>query len=198
MTSIEQKMVKCEPDDPYRCQGGGTSGEGQCPFLSLAGLVAYEKMEPFDGHETVDRCPKCGGHSKKNKIERERVHAYRLQTWQERMGEFAEDERVKSLRGEIGILRLLIESVIQRCKTQADLVLYSGRISDLVTRTEKLVVSCDKLETSMGMVMDRTAALAFASQVVDIISAHVEDAKVIDAISSGIIDALGNISGEKD
>jgi hypothetical protein len=199
MARIKHKLINAEPDDPMRCQGQGQSGEGQCHWLSLAGMARDGHLDDADirDYTDIDRCPKHGGFIKVNQREKKALHDYRLQVWQERINEFCESPKVKSLRGEIAIVRMLTETILSMCEKPQDLMLYSGKIGDLVMKIEKLVRSCDRLESSMGMLLDRAGALVLAGQIVEIISKHVTEPHVIDEISNGIIDAISSLTGEK-
>lgn len=188
----QKKLHECEPDDPGRCQGM-MNGE-QCRFLSMKamkerGLIPEEDARDFS---QSTNCPKHGGVQIANKVEKEKVRNYRLQIWQERMDEFTENEEVKSLREEIGILRLLIENLLNQCHNATDLMLYSSKISELVMKVEKVVSSANRLESNMGMLLDRGAALAMGQRIVEVVSTHVPDDQVIDKISEGIIDVIAH------
>ena len=176
---IEKKLTHCEPDDPNRCQGPSAT-LGQCPFFA----------EPGQKY-----CLRHAGSSIKAQ-ETKRTNQYRLQVWQQRLEEFAENENVKSLRDEIGILRLLMEEILNKCSDSTQLLIYSSKISDLAIRIEKLVSSCHRLEAKMGMLLDKSAALSLAGQIVTIIGQHVTDPEIIDSISNGIINALASLTGE--
>lgn len=172
---IDKKLVRCEADDPNRCQSTGKTG--QCPYLAMEGF-------PY--------CARHGGRMPSTR-EKQEVKQYRLQIWQQRLDEFTESDKVKSLRDEIGILRIIMENILNQCMDSGDLLRYSSKISELAAKIEKLVVSCNRLERSMGMMLDKTAALNLASQIVEIIGAHVNDPETIDAISGEIITALAAI-----
>lgn len=189
----ERKLYNCEPDDPLRCQSVGTGGEGQCRFLSYKGIFQAGYLEYDPDFADSDRCPKHAG-SKKDKV-RKRLHNYRLEVYQQRLNEFAESEHVKSLRGEIGILRLTLENIVQMVQTKQDWFIYSGRISDLTQKIERLVRTCHSVESKIGMMLDRPAALSMGKEIVDIISTVVKDPEQIDMISNGIIDAIVKATG---
>lgn len=195
---IERRLVEAEPSDPMRCQGPGSGGEGQCRYLSVQGLKRDGHLEDVDERdiEGAVNCPKHGGRHTVAANGKQRLYDYRLEVWQNRLDEFTESENVKSLRGEIGVLRLVIQSVLEQCRTPADLVMYSTKISDLVMKVERVVRSCDRLESNMGMLLDQAAALIFASQVVDIIQKHVPDDEAVDQISNGIINALTAVTNK--
>jgi len=174
--NIETKLEKCAPDDPNRCQTSAAGG--QCQYLAVPGQ---------------QYCSRHGGRTAATNQELQKSNQYRIQLWQRRLDEFSETEDIKSLRGEIAILRHLTESICNQCKSHTDLILYSGRIGDMIMKIEKCVTSCDKLDSKMGLVLDKTAALTLASRVVEVITSHVTDPDVVDRISAGIIDILGAI-----
>lgn len=181
-----------------RCQGPGQHNEGQCEWLSVEGMARDGLLDDAEirDYSEINRCPKHGAYRILQAREQKKLHDYRLQIWQERVDEFCESSKVKTLRGEISILRLLLETIMQQCEKPHDLMLYSGKIGDLVMKVEKLVRSCDRLESSMGMLLDRAGALVLAGQIVEVISKHVKDPHIVDEISNGIIDAISSLTGE--
>lgn len=196
---IEQKLVECEPDDPNRCQAVGSGGEGQCRYLSLKGIIERKETVVQDPslYKNALNCPKHGSAKQIQKEERKRVNQYRLQVWQERIHEFTESEQVKTLRDEIGILRFLLETMLNKCGSATELMIYSQKIGDLVMKIEKTVRSCDRLESNMGMLIDRAGALILAAKIVETITEHVKEPAIIDQISGGIIDAISNITSNE-
>jgi hypothetical protein len=134
-------------------------------------------------------------HAMKKKEEASK-RLYRLAKWQGRINEIADHEGVKSLREEIGILRMMLEETMGRCQDQTDLLLYSSKISDLVMKIEKVVSSCHRLEASTGMLLDKAAALHLASVMVEIISEYVNDDSAIDSIAGKIVQAIGSQQSE--
>jgi hypothetical protein len=168
---IEDKFGdKCEPDDPNRCQSNVQTG--QCPYKALP---------------DTKYCIRHGGQVGQKKNEIAAMNGYRLAKWQTRVDQFAEHDQVKSLRAEIGITRMLLEEVINKCETSDQLLMFSGKIADLVTRVEKLVSSCHRIEASTGMLLDKSAALHLASVIVEIISRHVTEDDSIDTIAQEIM-----------
>lgn len=174
---IEEKLINCDDEDPNRCQG--THPGGQCKYLAVEGSKF---------------CQRHGGNKHIQSIEAKEVRQYRLGIWQDRLDEFSESLKIKSLREEIGILRLVLETILNQCKDKSTLVLQSSRISDLVIKIEKLVVSCNRLDTSMSMLLGKSEAINFASQIVNIICEHVSDPEVQDVISNDIIDVLSSLT----
>ena len=135
---IEAKLIRVAPDAINRCQASGLNG--QCPFAS---------------EEGQEYCPRHS--SKKTKFDQDKraVRNYRLGQYQARVDEFADNDKIKSLREEIGILRMTLEQIVGSCKSNTELIIYSGRISDIVVRIEKLVSSCHRLEVASGELLDK-------------------------------------------
>ena len=156
-----------------RCEGTSQS-TGQCPFLKVNGS---------------NYCPRHGGNVALQTQEKEKLRNYRLTKWKSRVGEFADSDGSKSLREEMGILRMILEEMLNRCTDTADLLLYSHRAADLVMRIEKLVVSCDKMEGKMGLLLSKESVLQLATEFVEIINKHVTDMDVIDVISMEMMQA---------
>jgi len=163
-------ITKHDPND--RCKA--TVKDGQCPYLSHAG---------------TQHCPMHGSHTTIAAENLEVQRNYRLKRWQQRVNEFANNDQVKSLKEEVGILRMMLEEMINKCTDTTDLMLYAHRISDLVMKIERVVVSCDKLENRMGLLLSKDAVLQLAGTYVNIINTHVEDATIIELISEEMIKA---------
>jgi hypothetical protein len=161
-------------DDPRRCQNTGGPG-GQCR------LVAVENSR---------FCPAHGGVATIKANARNELNNYRLQHHKARVIELGQSEGVKTLRDEIAILRLLVEERMNQCQTQTDLILNSGPISDLVSRIERVVTSCHKLEGSMGQLVDKQAILHFATRIVDIIAEELSTVPDADALVGRLADRI--------
>lgn len=186
-------LHRVDPGDQYQCTSVGAGG--QCCYMSMKGLVETGKMEdPEYIFREVLTCPRHNGNASANRIRKQRVDMYRLHQWQERINELAEHEEVKTLRSEVGILRLLIEQTMSQCKDTNDLMMYSSRISMMLGQCEKLVRSCERLEDRAGIMLDKAAAIAFAHKIVEIVAQEVTDPDVIDTISQRVITALGEVT----
>ena len=193
MIGKTQNLIEAPSDSNYQCEGQLKEG-AQCRFLSIPGLVVEGHLEvehSFNKIAHIKTCPKHGGNLALKQLEKKIVHSYRLKEWAQRLDEFAEDEQVKTLRGEIGVLRLVLEQTLNKCETNTELILYSSKISDLVTKIEKTVVSADKLEQRLGLVMDRTQALMFVGNIINILQKHIQDPAKIEAVSNEMITSLG-------
>jgi len=140
--------------------------------------------------EGTKYCAQHGGAAAARDNKKKAANQYRLTVWKNRLAEFTENDSVKSLRDEIGILKIVLEEMVNKCTTTNDLMIYSAKISELTVKIEKLVMSCDRLEKNMGQMLDRPTALKFAAKMVEIVGRHVTDADQLDAISHEILEEL--------
>ncbi|MEA1999533.1 MAG: hypothetical protein U9N61_09490 [Euryarchaeota archaeon] len=107
----------------------------------------------------------------------------------------ADSGGIKSLREEVGILRVILEEMMNQCNDATDLLLYSQRMADLVMKIEKLVSSCDRLENRMGMLLGKDSVLQLAATYVQIINSYVSDPNIIESISVDIVKATEALEG---
>jgi len=139
-----------------------------------------------------------GGRHAETQRKEQGLRNYRLTKWKARVGELAESNGIKSLREEVGILRVIMEEMLNKCEDANDLLLYSTRMADLVMKIEKVVVSCDKMEGKMGMLLHRDSVLQLAGEFVTIIGEHITDMSIIDEISMKMVQATMRIQETSD
>lgn len=163
----------------------------RCESVVKSGPCPYMKVE------NSNFCPMHQGRSAFEARKKEGRN-YRLAKWQARVNEFADNDQVKSLREEIGIVRMMLEETLNQCNDSTDLLLYSHKISQLVAQIEKLVVSCDKLENRMGLLLSKASVIQLASTYVNIITEHVEDPDIIDIIGTKMLEATQRLEAIDD
>lgn len=176
MTQITNKFTRWDPlvhEAKHRCRGHSAQ-YGTCPYLA---------------EEESYYCVRHGGGLSENAIEKEAVRNYHLTKWQARVHQLADNESIKSLREEVGILRMVLENMLNQCQDEQELLMFSSRAADLVIKIEKLVVSCDRMEGKMGQLLGKDSVLRLAAQYVEIIHEHIDDTDIIDIISTKMIQA---------
>lgn len=176
---IENKFTKWDSSKhspSERCEG--TVSAGQCTNCKVEGS---------------NFCMLHGANKSIESKNGEIVRNYRLLRWKKRVGELADSEGIKSLREEVGILRVILEEMLNSCKDSMDLLLYSQKMSDLVMKIEKLVVSCDRLENRMGLLLNKDSVLQLAATYVQIINNYVGDPNIIEKISEEIVQATAQL-----
>lgn len=164
-----------------RC--GGTLKTGQCTNCKVQGS---------------NYCMLHGANKSIESAQKKAINEHRLNRWQSRAKELGADNDVKSLRDEIGTLRMILEEMFGMCSSNLDILLYSQRMSDLVMKIEKLVTSCDKLENRMGQLLNKDSVLQLASTYVNIINLHISDPQIIENISEDMVKATQEIGAPID
>ena len=123
---------------------------------------------------------------------------YRLTKFKGSVDHHINSSGLKTLRDEIAILRVILEERLNSCSDTTELIMYSGPISELVMKIEKIVVSCNKLEQSMSMVLDKQALLQFASETVRVISEELGEVDNAEMIMEKIADRIiSNLKSEE-
>src|SRR6516164_9842431 len=167
----EDKWQRCEATDPNRCQGMGA--QGQCPYKAIEG-------NKF--------CPRHAGTSAAASARRA-SDMFRLNTYQARVEEFASHDELKNLRGEIGILRMTLEEIInQTAGDRKQLLCYSGKISDMIMKISVLIKTCHRLDTQLGMMLDRDKVMLIAQKIVEIVSEAVPDQSILDKMGEKLVE----------
>lgn len=177
---MEAKLHKTYPEDPDRCQGICTNG--QCANKAA-------ELSKF--------CLMHGGNKAAEAQDKKLLRNYRLTKFQARLDEKVEADSLKSLRDEIGILRILMEETINRCENQVDIVLAAGSIGDLAIKIEKLVSSCSKLDKQLGQYLDKSQLTQIMMEIVAIIGEYITDSETLIKISKKL-GALVTRSGEEE
>lgn len=148
-------------DDPEtRCEFILTSTGNQCSNKRVEGTM---------------RCPLHGANKKLQAQENASMRVYRLVKWRQRVGELADHDKIKSLREEIAILRILLEERLNSIDDAHELILCAQPISDLVMKIERVVSSCNKLEGQLGNMLDRVAVKNLAATLMQILAEKVNE-----------------------
>ncbi len=172
---LEQKLERCEPGDPGQCQA--VAGQGQCHYLAVPG---FKFCRMHHGREQSAAKIKS-------------LHQYRMGKWQARVEEFETHESVKSLRSEVGVLKMLLEETVARCESHVELLMASSKIGELVDKIHRLVPTMEKMEQNAGITLDKNAVLQLADVFAAIIGEYVDDEdskmEIADRIISAVVDA---------
>jgi hypothetical protein len=179
MPILEIKRIS-DPADPRRCQA--IAGSNQC--FNIAS-------------ENSKFCLVHGGNCGTQLKKQADLHNYRLNKFRAQVADKADSRHIKSLREEIGVLRLLLEEQINRCANVNELILNQGPIADLIMRIERLVTACNKLDLSVGKMLDETRVLQFADEVITLITEFVKDQEIINKISGRLDAAMRSLSSEE-
>ena len=174
----ESNMTRCRDlDDPQRCNYN-IPGHGQCPMKAPEG---------------AQNCQKHGGGSQLQAAARTELKAYQKVKWARTIKENGGDPAIKDLSMEVGILRMLATELLTRCKDGHDLLMYSGPISDMMTKIQKMVESLHKIDKEASGMLDQKALERFGMDLLDILIEEIDDANVIDRIGLKIGRAINKI-----
>jgi hypothetical protein len=189
MENVDNKFERIDFDgDPERCQS--VSGGQQCPYKG--------KIGP-DGKRSKN-CPRHtpGMTGRSHVGSPDPVRNYRFSTvFQPTVDHFAGNEKIKSLREEIGLMRMLLQTIVNRCKDQYELTMEADRLAKLVDQINKLVQSCHKIEEATGTLLDKTVVINIGAMMVNILERHVPDKAVLDLIGAEIYEAIEKSSSRE-
>ena len=165
--------------------------ENRCQCVTTKGQCIQEALEGSNF------CASHGGNKAVEANAKRDANNYRLHQWQTRIKDFKDSSSIKSLRDEIGILRLLMEERLNAATTPAKLMMESHHISRLAGDIRSTVESCHKLESQMGQMMDKQAIIRFAGQVVSIVSSVTQSILDSNLITQEVVNIIGNDIADK-
>lgn len=171
-------MPKCEPDDPRRCKYSVRTG--QCPDIAR------------------DDSLYCDAHARSSKPHIERVRHYVLSNpeLQERLNRQAAVEEVRSLREEIHLARMMVESRLDMIEQgdRGDMLAAFSNVNTYLQTIEKLVSSCHRMEVSLGNLLSKASIFALGQEIVTILVDELQHIdgyeEIVDRISEKIVVAI--------
>jgi len=166
------KRELVEPDDPRRCQA--VTNSGQCNQKAVEGRQFCQYHH-------------CNGNHKKDEAD---LRNYRLTKFKAELDRHAGSPNIKSLRDEIGILRMVLEERLNQMQDAQDLIFNAGPIAMMVDKIERVVSSCHKLEAATGQLLDKQAILQFATQLITIISEEISDEEALSRLSDKVTNLI--------
>ena len=173
-------IEKTYEDDPNRCQG--VNIQGQCNNKALNGSKF---------------CPVHGGNIGAAKEEAKSLSTYRLAKYQVRLNEMAQHDKLKNLKDEIGILRILMEEMFSRCDTDITLIQHTPQLADLAMKIGKLVETCTKLDRILSQYISKNDAVQLGMEIVGVIADEISDVDTLDTISQKIVEIIERIAGDE-
>jgi hypothetical protein len=136
----------------------------------------------------------CPIHSQiqKKKENKEEIKLLRLGIWEDRVNEIKNHPDIRTLKAEIGILRMTLENIVTTCGDAHSLIINSGKISDLVLKIEKLVKTCCDLESKSSLVLTKDQVSVMMNSILGVICENVKDPQTIEDIAKGM-ECLSNL-----
>lgn len=173
-----------DPADPCRCQANIASG--QCPF----------KGKIMNDGKRGKYCPRHVGANIENATSigmsaSDPLRNYRFSAiFQSDIDAKSNSEKIKSLREEIGLCRLVLEAIVNRCQDTYDLTMEADRIMRMTAELNKLVQSCHKIEESTGQLLDKSVVINIGTMMVGILEKYVPDKSILDVVGTEIYEAI--------
>lgn len=163
--------------------------------MSKFEVVAYDDPDAcalggckYKKHPDSEYCPRHMGRGAGDTKDGE-LQNYLLTKFKSRVEGKVYSTRLKSLIEEIGILRLVLESVINNAEDDFDLILYYGKIIELVNAIRQTVDSCVKLEEKSNLVLDQAQIVVVARKLIEIVSQNVTEDK-IELVATQVLEAF--------
>jgi hypothetical protein len=164
------------PEHPDRCTA--QAGHTQCPYLKVPG---------------TDVCEIHAYHNRQRVSLTQNRKIYLAAQWQADAGPFADSDEIKSLRQEIGILRLLLFRMMESCKSPNDLLMRHSSISELILKIQKVVEACHKLEAASGGLLDKDHLSSFGLTVINLVSTYINDPDTLRKFAGALVEEIKKI-----
>jgi len=171
--------VRCKENDPNRCQG--STENGQCPFLAVP---------------PTQYCPIHGNHSVRKNND-ETLYQFSRTEVLHRLEAFRSHPDSMKLTTELGVLRMTLETLINKCTDNFELVTNSAAISNLISSIDKTLTSNMKLEKHMNDLLSLGQVIAMAQAFFNVVIQYVKDPDAIEQIAQQFETIMQNPSEEE-
>jgi hypothetical protein len=142
----------------------------RCEFVLTNGQQCGNKAVPG-----VTRCPLHGANTQLASIEKKSIRMYRLAKFQTRVNELADHDKLKTLKEEVALLRMMVEEKVNRCEDSTELMLVSGPVTEMIMKVQKLVESCSRLEMKSGSLLDKQRVHNLATTLMNIVAIKINE-----------------------
>jgi len=95
---------------------------------------------------------------------------YNVDKWKARIGEKTNTNSIYNLREDIGVVRVIMETTLNKCQTEDDLMLRAPAILDITSRIERLIMSSVKLEERLRNLLDVKQVAMFAEATINAVN----------------------------
>jgi hypothetical protein len=152
------------PEDPM-CQGIDARGE-MCKYKPVAGGVY---------------CVYHGGRGQLAALSERQQSIYDFQKTQylrqveQKINAIERNPRSQSMRDEIGILRVMLQEILDSCTDEALLVLRAGEITNLTVSIEKLMKTSFTMDKEMKELMTKDDAKALAQKLLNVLIDNIQE-----------------------
>ncbi len=165
-------------DAPDRCTHH-KPGEGQCPMQSVP---------------NYNRCEVHGGVNQLQINKKQELRAYMANRWRAEIKSNASDSEIKSLREELGIARIMLDQLLNRCKDSHDLLLMSTPIDNMLKTITLIQKNSHLIEKDLNNIITPESLEEFGNALFNIIMEEVQDSNTINRISMKIMKELRKVT----
>lgn len=135
----------------------------QCNYITKRGQCSNEAIP------NTNFCPEHSKKSAQTMINEYRIACKLLGDAPER---HSRSDNLKSLKGEIALLRSLIESRMNMINSEAELVAAMPSLKDSFIAVEKLVSACHNMDVKLANLLDKQVLISLAQDLVKIIDTN--------------------------
>lgn len=172
--------MRCDKADPRRCQA--VQASGQCNNLSIEGANFCE----------------IHGQVGKAELQERRLRHYLLSNpdLQARLNRQAAVEEVRSLREEIHLARMMVETRLDLIEDndRGDMLAAFSNVNTYLQTIEKLVSSCHRMEVSLGNLLSKASVFTVGQEIVNALVDELQHVdgyeEIVDRISERIVVAI--------
>lgn len=158
--------VRCDEKDPHRCQA--QTENGQCPFLAVP---------------PTQYCVIHGNHSIR-KAENDELYEFKRTEVLDRLAKFRQHPDAMKLTTELGVLRLTLEALLNKCTDNYEFVTNSATISNLIGSIERTLTANLKLEKHMNDLLSLTQVIQMAQQFFNVVTQYIKEPEIIEIIAT--------------
>lgn len=119
-------------------------------------------------------------------LEKKKFYNYQLERWQRRIQDKANSPALKKLNEELGLLRMMLETKLNACVDDVDLITNSTAIIIMVEKIQSLVTSIHKMENSLGELLSKNQFFNIADKIVTILSEEIPDKELLSKVTQKI------------
>ena len=166
--------VRCAENDPHRCQS--MTSNGQCPFLAVP---------------PTEYCVIHGNHEVRHAVDKELYEFTRTEVLA-RLGKFKSHPEAMKLTTELGVLRITLESLLNKCTDNYEFVTNSAMISSLIGSIERTLTANLKLEKHMSSLLSLTQVIQLAQSLYNAVCHYVIDPDILEKIAQDFENIMQN------
>lgn len=136
---MSEKLIFASEDSPKRCQGIDRVRDEQCRYVAAHNQIYCVK------HLT------SVAFRQKRRINNQ----YKLAIYSKEIEEQTERSDVKHLGEEIGLCRMVTQTILSLCNVDEDLLQYTPQLSILIRLTQEIATTLHAIEVSMETLLDK-------------------------------------------